>query len=99
MWLTILKLQKLTTSERFSSGIVEGFNNNAKLNAKNVYGFRTDEAFEIALYHQFGKLPEPDSLIDSDEQAVLIGVECVPNVVKNRSPRGSGLHAAMLSRS
>ena len=43
-----------------SSGIVEGFNNKAKLTTKKAYGFRTYEAIEIALYHQLGKLPEPN---------------------------------------
>jgi transposase len=43
-----------------SSGIVEGFNNKAKLATKKAYGFRTYEAIEIALYHQPGKLPEPE---------------------------------------
>jgi transposase len=43
-----------------SAGIVEGFNNKAKLATKKAYGFRTYEAAEIALYHQLGKLPEPE---------------------------------------
>ena len=43
-----------------SAGVVEGFNNKAKLTTKKAYGFRTYEAIEIALYHQLGKLPEPD---------------------------------------
>jgi transposase len=43
-----------------SAGIVEGFNNKAKLTTKKAYGFRTYEAIEIALYHQLGALPEPD---------------------------------------
>lgn len=43
-----------------SAGIVEGFNNKAKLTTKKAYGFRTYEALEIALYHQLGKLPEPE---------------------------------------
>jgi hypothetical protein len=42
-----------------SAGIVEGFNNKAKLTTKKAYGFRTYEAIEIALYHQLGDLPEP----------------------------------------
>lgn len=42
-----------------SAGIVEGFNNKAKLTTKKAYGFRTYEAIEIALYHQLGNLPEP----------------------------------------
>lgn len=42
-----------------SAGVVEGFNNKAKLTTKKAYGFRTYEAIEIALYHQLGNLPEP----------------------------------------
>lgn len=43
-----------------SSGIVEGFNNKAKLTMRKAYGFRTEKAIEIALYHQLGDLPEPE---------------------------------------
>ena len=43
-----------------SAGIVEGFNNKAKLATKKAYGFRTYEAIEIALYHQLAALPEPE---------------------------------------
>ena len=42
-----------------SAGIVEGFNNKAKLTMRKSYGFRTDRAIEIALYHNLGQLPEP----------------------------------------
>lgn len=42
-----------------SAGIVEGFNNKAKLTTRKAYGFRTFEAQEIALYHALGALPEP----------------------------------------
>jgi transposase len=42
-----------------SAGVVEGFNNKAKLTTKKAYGFRTYAAIEIALYHQLGNLPEP----------------------------------------
>jgi transposase len=45
---------------QLSSGIVEGFNNKAKLITRKSYGFRTQEAYEIALYHNLGALPEPD---------------------------------------
>ena len=44
----------------FSSGIVEGLNNKAKVTLRKAYGFRTFSAMEIALFHQLGKLPEPD---------------------------------------
>jgi len=43
-----------------SSGIVEGFNNKAKLTMRKAYGFRTSKAIEAALYHQLGDLPEPE---------------------------------------
>ena len=42
-----------------SAGVVEGFNNKAKLTTKKAYGFRTYEAIETALYHQLAQLPEP----------------------------------------
>jgi transposase len=44
-----------------SAGIVEGLNNKAKLTMRKAYGFRTTKAIEIALYHQLGDLPEPES--------------------------------------
>jgi transposase len=43
-----------------SAGIVEGFNNKAKLTLRKAYGFRTPEAMTVALYHQLGNLPEPE---------------------------------------
>ena len=42
-----------------SSGAVEGFNNKAKLTMRKAYGFRTERAMELALYHTLGALPEP----------------------------------------
>lgn len=42
-----------------SSGVVEGFNNKAKLTMRTSYGFRTFRGIEIALYHAMGDLPEP----------------------------------------
>lgn len=44
---------------QFSSGIVEGFNNKAKLTTRKAYGFKTYHAAEIALYHALGALPVP----------------------------------------
>ncbi len=43
-----------------SSGVVEGFNNKAKLAMRKAYGFRTYEAIQHALYHQLGALPTPE---------------------------------------
>jgi transposase len=45
---------------KLSSGIVEGFNNKLKLITRKSYGFRTQEAYETALYHTLGALPEPE---------------------------------------
>jgi len=42
-----------------SSAAVEGFNNKAKLTMRKAYGFRTDQAMEVALYHTLGALPVP----------------------------------------
>jgi hypothetical protein len=35
----------------FSSGIVEGLNNKAKVTMRRAYGFRTFRIAEISLYH------------------------------------------------
>ena len=43
-----------------SAGIVEGFNNKLKLITRKSYGFRTQIAYETALYHNLGALPEPE---------------------------------------
>ncbi|MFC4520201.1 transposase [Cupriavidus pinatubonensis] len=47
--------------KQFSSGVVEGLNNKAKVTMRKSYGFRTFRATEIALYHALGNLPEPQS--------------------------------------
>jgi transposase len=46
-------------SQGLSSGVVEGFNNKAKLTMRKAYGFKEVETISIALYHQLGNLPEP----------------------------------------
>lgn len=43
-----------------SGGAVEGFNGKAKLITRRAFGFRTQRALEVALYHSLGRLPEPD---------------------------------------
>ncbi len=42
---------------RISAGIVDGFNNKLKLITRKSYSFRTQEAYEIAVYHNLGALP------------------------------------------
>ena len=44
-----------------SSGAVEGLNNKIRVVTRRSYGFRTSKAMEIALYHNLGRLPEPES--------------------------------------
>jgi transposase len=54
-----LLLNYFRARKEFSSGVIEGLNNKAKVTMRKAYGFRTFRATEIALYHVLGKLPEP----------------------------------------
>ena len=54
-----LILNWFRAKKEFSSGIVEGLNNKARVTTKMAYGFRTYKALEVALYHRLGNLPEP----------------------------------------
>jgi transposase len=54
-----LILNYFRAKKMFSSGIVEGLNNKAKVTMRKAYGFRTFRIAEIALYHCLGNLPEP----------------------------------------
>ena len=54
-----LILNYFRARKQFSSGVVEGLNNKAKLTMRKSYGFRTFHVTETALYHALGKLPEP----------------------------------------
>ena len=56
-----LILNWFRAKKQFSSGVVEGLNNKAKLTTKKAYGFKTFRMLEIALYHTLGELPEPES--------------------------------------
>ena len=44
-----------------SSGVVEGLNNKIRVVTRRSYGFRTYKAMELALYHNLGKLSEPEN--------------------------------------
>ncbi len=55
-----LLLNWFRAKKRISGGIVEGFNNKAKVTTRKAYGFRTFRAAQVALYHTLGALPEPD---------------------------------------
>ena len=54
-----LILNYFRAKKMFSSGIVEGLNNKAKVTMRKAYGFRTFRFAEISLYHALGNLPEP----------------------------------------
>ena len=54
-----LILNCFDTTPRLSSGVVEGFNNKAKLTIKKAYGFKNEKYLQYALYHTLGKLPMP----------------------------------------
>lgn len=43
-----------------SAGAVEGLNNKVKLVARKSYGFRTARVAKLALFHNLGRLPEPN---------------------------------------
>lgn len=55
-----LILNWFVAKKAISSGTVEGLNANAKLAVRKARGFRSYEVLRVALYHQLGKLPEPD---------------------------------------
>jgi len=45
----------LRAKKQFSSGIVEGLNNKAKVTMRKAYGYRTFRIAELSLYHVLGK--------------------------------------------
>jgi transposase len=55
-----LLMNYFKAKKEFSSGVVEGLNNKAKVTMRRSYGFRTFRILELALYHSLGKLPEPE---------------------------------------
>jgi hypothetical protein len=52
--------QLFRAGKEFSSGVIEGLNNKAKVTMRKSYGFRTFRVTELARYHSLGKLPEPE---------------------------------------
>src|SRR6516164_2220696 len=55
-----LLLNYFKAKKQFSSRVIEGLNNKAKVTMRRSYGFRTFRILELALYHSLGKLPEPE---------------------------------------
>lgn len=54
-----LLLNYFRARKQFSSGVIEGLNNKAKVTLRKSYGFRTFRIAELSLYHVLGKLPQP----------------------------------------
>lgn len=54
-----LLLNYFRARKAFSSGIIEGLNNKAKITMRKAYGFRTFKMAGLLLCHVLGKLPEP----------------------------------------
>lgn len=54
-----LILNYFHAKKAFSSGVVEGLNNKAKLGLRRGFGFKGEKTRELALFHYLGKLPEP----------------------------------------
>lgn len=44
---------------QISNGVALGMNGKGRVITKRAYGFRTEEALEVALYHELGDLPVP----------------------------------------
>jgi transposase len=55
-----LILNWFRAKKEFSSGVVEGLNNKAKLSTRMAYGYGTFKMLEMTLYHRLGDLPEPE---------------------------------------
>ena len=56
----LLILNYFHAKKGFSSGIVEGFNNKAKLTIRKSYGFRSDKLRKMDLYYSLGSFPVPE---------------------------------------
>ena len=56
-----LLLNWFRAKKQFSSGIVEGLNNKAKLTNRKAYGFKAYHAAEIALYDALAALSVPET--------------------------------------
>lgn len=54
-----LMLNYFRARKDFSSGVIEGLNNKAKVTMRKAYGYRTFKVAELSLYHVLAKLPEP----------------------------------------
>lgn len=56
-----LILNWFKAKKAFSSGVVEGLNRKVNLITRKAYGHRTQKVLKIALFHELGGLPQPES--------------------------------------
>jgi transposase len=56
-----LLLNYFRAKKQYHSGMVEGFNLKAGNAMRRAFGYRNFEHLSIAIYHQLGELPEPQS--------------------------------------
>jgi transposase len=54
-----LLLNYFKAKKQFSSGVIEGLNNKAKVTLRKAYSYRTFRIAELSLYHVLGRLTEP----------------------------------------
>ena len=57
-----LMLNWFEANGQLSSGVVEGFNNKAKLTMRKAYGYKSPNLLKISLYHTLGDLPMPKTI-------------------------------------
>jgi len=55
-----LLLNWFKARKEISCGVVEGLNTNVKLALRKARGFKSYEVAETAMYHELGRLPEPE---------------------------------------
>lgn len=55
-----LLLNWFRAKKQFNNSIVEGLNYKVNITVRRAFGYRSFAVFEVALYHQFGNLPEPE---------------------------------------
>ncbi len=70
-----LLLNYFRARKQFSSGVIEGLNNKAKVTMRKSYGFRTFRCTELALYHVLGKVLNCRVQLLPFHQRVTIGVD------------------------
>ena len=88
-----LVLNYFRARKQFSSGVIEGLNNKAKVSMRKAYGFRTFHATELALYRVLG-MPRSD-LMDSpattvSEDAAVAATLAAPAGAPAARRRGPG---------